>query len=40
MDVAVFSTKSYDEQFLSAAAAEHGHRLVFFEPRLTLETAP
>jgi D-lactate dehydrogenase len=40
MDVAVFSTRSYDEQFLSAAAAEHGHHLVFFEPRLTLETAP
>ena len=40
MRVAVFSTKPYDERFLTAANAEHGHDLVFFEPRLTAETAP
>jgi D-lactate dehydrogenase len=39
MQVAVFSTKSYDQQFLHAANAAYGHKLVFVEPRLTLETA-
>lgn len=39
MRVAVFSTKSYDEQFLRAANAEHRHTLAFLEPRLTPETA-
>ena len=39
MRTAVFSTKSYDRQFLAPAAAKAGHELVFFEPRLTLETA-
>jgi D-lactate dehydrogenase len=43
MKVAVFSTKSYDRTFLEAANAEHGHKyghkLVFFEPRLTCETS-
>ena len=39
MKVAVFSTKSYDRQFLEAANAEGKHELVFFEPRLTLETS-
>ncbi len=39
MKVAVFSTKSYDRTFLEAANREHGHELVFFEPRLTRETA-
>jgi D-lactate dehydrogenase len=39
MKVAVFSTKSYDRQFLEAANAEHQHELVFFEPHLTLETS-
>ena len=40
MRVAVFSTKSYDRAFLSAANAARGdeHELVFFEPRLTRET--
>jgi D-lactate dehydrogenase len=38
MDVAVFSTKSYDRQFLGAAAAEQ-HRLTFLEARLTPQTA-
>ncbi len=39
MHVAVFSTKSYDREFLSAANAAHGHDLTFFEPRLTPQTA-
>jgi len=40
MRVAVFSTKPYDRTFLDAANADVGHELVFFEPRLTTETAP
>ncbi|MBR8827383.1 MAG: 2-hydroxyacid dehydrogenase [Gomphosphaeria aponina SAG 52.96 = DSM 107014] len=39
MKVAVFSSKGYDRQFLQAANKEHGHELVFFEPRLTPDTA-
>lgn len=39
MKVAVFSTKRYDQVFLCAANPEHGHDLVFFEPRLTPKTA-
>jgi D-lactate dehydrogenase len=39
MRVAVFSTKSYDQRFLSAAARER-HELVFFEARLNVVTAP
>ncbi|MFB8789297.1 MAG: 2-hydroxyacid dehydrogenase [Potamolinea sp.] len=39
MKVAVFSTKSYDKKFLEAANADYGHKLVFFEPRLTCDTA-
>jgi D-lactate dehydrogenase len=39
MKVAVFSTKSYDKQFLEAANAYYGHELLFFEPRLTCDTA-
>ncbi|MCC3426118.1 MAG: 2-hydroxyacid dehydrogenase [Microcoleus sp. PH2017_01_SCD_O_A] len=38
MKVAVFSTKSYDRTFLTAANADE-HELVFFEPRLNLETS-
>lgn len=38
MDIAVFSTKSFDRQFLAPAAAGR-HRLRFLEPRLTAETA-
>lgn len=38
MKVAVFSTKPYDQEFLQAANAAHGHELVFFEPRLSYET--
>ncbi len=39
MKVAVFSTKSYDRKFLEAANAEKAHELIFFEPRLNLETS-
>lgn len=41
MDVAVFSTKSYDRSFLDAANARDGarHLLSWFEPRLGPDTA-
>jgi D-lactate dehydrogenase len=39
MRTAVFSTKSHDRQFLAPAAAATNHELVFFEARLTPETA-
>lgn len=39
MRVAIFSTKPYDERFLTEANERHGHELVFFETRLTLDTA-
>jgi D-lactate dehydrogenase len=39
MRVAVFTTKSYDEQFLTAAAGGTPHELVFFEERLNAKTA-
>uniref|UniRef100_B8HK82 D-isomer specific 2-hydroxyacid dehydrogenase NAD-binding n=1 Tax=Cyanothece sp. (strain PCC 7425 / ATCC 29141) TaxID=395961 RepID=B8HK82_CYAP4 len=39
MKVAVFSTKSYDQQFLATANGQFGHDLHFFEPRLTRDTA-
>lgn len=38
MRVAVFSTKSYDERFLTTAAKETLHELVFFEERLTAKS--
>jgi D-lactate dehydrogenase len=38
--VAVFSTKSYDRDFLSRANTRHGHDIRFLEPRLAPETAP
>ena len=38
MKIAVFSSKSYDRNFLEAANTDH--ELVFFEPRLTAVTAP
>jgi D-lactate dehydrogenase len=38
MKIAVFSTKPYDRQALDAANGRHGHELVYFEPRLTIET--
>ncbi|MBN9021063.1 MAG: 2-hydroxyacid dehydrogenase [Rhizobiales bacterium] len=40
MKVAVFSTKSYDRQFLEKANRAAGHALVFLDARLTAETAP
>ncbi|SCL28436.1 D-lactate dehydrogenase [Micromonospora nigra] len=39
MRVAVFSTKPYDRDFLSAANAADGHDLTFLEPRLSPQTA-
>ncbi len=39
MRVGIFSTKKYTRTFLTAANERHGHELVFFEPRLTVETA-
>ncbi len=39
MRVAVFNTKSYDRQFLDAANAGR-HELRYFEPRLSVQTAP
>ncbi|TVR96751.1 MAG: 2-hydroxyacid dehydrogenase [Trueperaceae bacterium] len=41
MRIAVFSTKTYDQHFLSRANDQHGHghELTFFEPRLVEETA-
>ncbi|MHC5610934.1 MAG: 2-hydroxyacid dehydrogenase [Nostoc sp.] len=39
MKVAVFSTKAYDRQFLSATNSPSQHELVFFEPRLNRDTA-
>ena len=39
MQIAVFSTKPYDERFLSAASASGAHQLTFFEARLTPDTA-
>ena len=38
MKIAVFSTKAYDREFLTAANEQAGHELVFFEPRLTAQT--
>ena len=40
MRVAVFSTKKYDREFLTAANDSHGHSLEFFEARLTKASAP
>lgn len=40
MRVAVFSTKPYDRRSLDAANADGRHEIVYFEPRLVMETAP
>ncbi len=40
MRIAVFSTRSYDQEFLEPAFADSGHELVFFSSRLTAETVP
>ncbi len=39
MEVAVFSTKPYDRQFLTETNARFGHKLTFFAPHLSVETA-
>ncbi|MBU3991184.1 MAG: 2-hydroxyacid dehydrogenase [Alphaproteobacteria bacterium] len=39
MRIAVFSAKRYDHRFLAAANARFQHDLVFFEPKLDLDTA-
>jgi D-lactate dehydrogenase len=38
MRTAVFSTKSYDREFLERANARYGHDLAFLQPRLTIDT--
>ncbi len=40
MQVALFSTKSYDRTFFEAANAQAGHELAYFEPRLAPQTCP
>lgn len=39
MRIAVFSTKSYDREFLDRANRDFGYELVYFESRLSRETA-
>ena len=39
MRVAVFDTHRYDQEALEAANVDHGHEIVFFEPRLNSSTA-
>jgi len=39
MKIAVFSSKSYDKQFLNLANKKYGHELVYFEPQLNKDTA-
>ncbi len=39
MRVAVFSSKPYDERFLSSGNLSHGHELSFYETHLTPDTA-
>jgi D-lactate dehydrogenase len=34
MKVAIFSDKSYDRQFFTAANTQHQHQLIFLEPKL------
>lgn len=38
MRTAVFGTKTYDRQFLTAANVRHGHELVFLGPSLDIDT--
>ncbi len=40
MRIAVFSTKSYDRQYLEAANQTLGHDLTFFESKLNQDTVP
>jgi D-lactate dehydrogenase len=39
MKVSIFSTKSYDRQFFTAANIQHQHELTFLEPRLNRQNA-
>lgn len=39
MKVAIFSAKSYDRQFFTAANTQHQHQLTFLEPKLDRYTA-
>ncbi|HHP7243948.1 MAG TPA: 2-hydroxyacid dehydrogenase [Elainellaceae cyanobacterium] len=39
MKIGVFSTKPYDKRFLNEANRPYDHEMVFFEPRLTPNTA-
>ncbi len=39
MNIAVFSTKAYDRQFLDAENDQQRHEIVYFEPQLTADTA-
>jgi D-lactate dehydrogenase len=39
MKVSIFSTKSYDCQFFTAANIQHQHELIFLEPKLDRQTA-
>jgi D-lactate dehydrogenase len=39
MKLAVFDTHAYDREALEAANERYGHELIFFEPRLTRDTA-
>ncbi len=39
MRCAIFSTKPYDQRFLGPALRQQGHEPVFFEPKLTTQTA-
>lgn len=40
MKIAVFSTKPFERTVLQQYASDYGHKLVFFEQRLTEQTAP
>jgi D-lactate dehydrogenase len=40
MNIAVFSTRPYDREFLDQANSKAAHTLTYFEPRLTEATAP
>lgn len=39
MKIAVFSTKTYTKAYFDDAAKQYGHELVYFEPRLHIDTA-
>ncbi len=36
--VAIYSTKAYDQEFLDNANANNAHGLIYFEPRLSIDT--